>query len=298
MPSIYIMAIITTLFSLLLYGGFIAWRTPRKDLPFLALVLLAMLPMEPISFYLVRMPINSLLVDWLGKDSSVYRFLTTFYAPLTEEPAKLWILLIPWFAKRIEGKGFVRVAMTIGLGFGIGELWMLAEKITHNEELSAYPWYMYTGFLNERFIVCIMHSGMTALALSRWRKNFILGVLGAMSLHYIGNLPLFLKAIDLGGLGETTWGIIVNLWITVYFLLMITLLVFLATRKIALGQFFFGEAKCPECGAIYPRPFWLGVNMVTKRYERCPHCKKWHWISLKDVIKPGKKSDQEPTKTM
>lgn len=296
MPSIYIMAIVTTLFCLLLYGGFIVWRTPRKELPFLALLLVAMLPMEPISFYLVRMPINSLLVDWLGKDSSVYRFLTTFYAPLTEEPAKLWILLIPWFAKRIDGKNFVRIAMTIGLGFGIGELWMLAEKISHVEEYSSYPWYMFTGFLNERFIVCIMHSAFTALALSRLRKTFILGVLGAMFLHYLGNFPLYLMGIDLGGLGATTWGIIVNIWITIYFLLMITLVVFLATRKIALGRFFFGDAKCPECGTIYPRPFWLGVNMVTRRYERCPQCKKWHWITNKEVIKPVKEADEENTK--
>lgn len=37
-----------------------------------------------------------------------------------------------------------------------------------------------------------------------------------------------------------------------------------------------GQAKCPGCGLIYDRHL-LAVNMGTRRYERCPGCKKGHY---------------------
>jgi hypothetical protein len=42
---------------------------------------------------------------------------------------------------------------------------------------------------------------------------------------------------------------------------------------------FLGKAICPECQALYVRP-WLGVNRIGKRYERCPQCGRYHWTTL------------------
>ena len=276
MPNIYIMAIITTALSLGILGSIIFARADRKDRLLLAVAIIAQLPMCALAFYLVRMPVDGLLRNWLGGSSGTYGFLTTFYAPLTEEPAKLLPLLIPWFLRGIEEKNRVRVAMALGLGFGIGEMWVVAHWISASPEFSGLPWYMFTGYLGERFMVCIMHGAFTAMALHRLHRGFVIGVLGAMFLHYIGNFPIYLGGINLWGLGEANWTTIVSLWIMLYFFAMMALLAYLAYGKPQAGRLIFGRAKCPECGEVYPRPLFA-INMVTRRYEPCPACKRWHW---------------------
>jgi Zn ribbon nucleic-acid-binding protein len=63
---------------------------------------------------------------------------------------------------------------------------------------------------------------------------------------------------------------------------MVGLLVYFLSGKLTLEKlslFINGRAKCPDCSTVYIRPIF-GVNGVTKRYERCPVCKKWHWIGI------------------
>jgi Zn ribbon nucleic-acid-binding protein len=35
-----------------------------------------------------------------------------------------------------------------------------------------------------------------------------------------------------------------------------------------------GAAVCPKCSQAFTRSIW-GINLVAKRYERCPHCGNW-----------------------
>ncbi|MFN8539856.1 MAG: hypothetical protein U0232_20545 [Thermomicrobiales bacterium] len=79
--------------------------------------------------------------------------------PLTEEPAKLWPLLIPAFARRITRENAVRCAVALGLGFGIGEIGFIAQLIYADGDFNALPWYNFSGFINERFMVCLIHGG-------------------------------------------------------------------------------------------------------------------------------------------
>ena len=39
----------------------------------------------------------------------------------------------------------------------------------------------------------------------------------------------------------------------------------------------FGGAVCPKCGCPFPRHWW-GLNLGTKKYDRCPHCGKWSML--------------------
>jgi hypothetical protein len=277
MHGIYIMGIVTTVFALLLIGGILLYRTSRKEWWFLFLVFAMVLPMQPLVYYLIRIPLDRWLHSLLGLNT-VYKVITTFYAPLTEEPAKLWILLLPWIASRIDEKNYIRIAIAIGLGFGIGEMWFVAYEVSKIPEYTGMPWYYFLGYLNERTMVCFFHGAFTMVALKFLKKRFILGFLGAVGLHYLANLPIFLARVDPLGWGEYTWGIILSVWIPVYLIAMGLMVTYLGTGGFNLGRGIYGTDICPDCGKEYNKPLFLAVNLLNKRYERCPHCKKWHMM--------------------
>lgn len=61
-----------------------------------------------------------------------------------------------------------------------------------------------------------------------------------------------------------------------------TLAMFLFVNRLASGRIeagILGEATCPDCGKVYPRPFFA-ANLLTRRYERCPHCRKFHLVPM------------------
>ncbi|MBI3361805.1 MAG: hypothetical protein HY023_11920 [Chloroflexi bacterium] len=187
-------------------------------------------------------------------------------------------LLIPLTRGRINSRNFVPFAIAIGLGFGIGELWFLAYRTTFIPEFAALPFYQFGGFITERFFVCLLHGGTVSLALWRLtRGGFGWGVLGAMIGHFLLNFPIFLASFDLGGLGKTNWQVILSLWVELFWIATIFLLSALQLRKNPFPAAFAGTAKCPECGTIYKRPF-IGANLGVVRYEKCPNCRKYHWV--------------------
>src|SRR5262249_40561836 len=145
------------------------------------------------------------LVAQLGARSVAYKWLKTFYAPLTEEPAKLIPLLIPAIRRDLDARNFVRYALAIGVGFAIGEMSLIAHFIAHRPALAALPFYQFGGYVSERLMTCVFHSAFVAVALWRWRRRFALGVAGAAALHWLGNFPLSLMAWNAGGLGPTFW---------------------------------------------------------------------------------------------
>lgn len=278
MPGIYIAAAITTALSLLIIGGAIWKKTPVKYHALLLVALAAQLPMSAVAFYYVRIPLDRFLVGWLGASSQLYKYLTTLYAPLTEETAKVWPLLIPVFYRRIDKRNAVCVAMALGLGFGLGEIWFLAERVSHAPEIARLPWYLLGGFITERFMVCVMHGVFTATALKNLRGRFYAGLLMAMALHFMGNFPIFMAAEGYFGWGRNVWQYVLSFWVPVYFLLMLLLLVFLMTGKVGqVGRVLLGRRVCPACQERYDIPLF-GFNMGPVRYERCSRCKKWHWV--------------------
>jgi len=279
MHQIYIASAITTIFTFLLAGAFIRWRSRPEDREFLLKIMLMELPMAFIAFYLVRMPLVDNFFHFLfASHQSLYMFLKNFYAPLTEEPAKILPLVFPFVRRNITKDNFVMAALALGLGFGLGEIWLVGKFIA-DSQLPVLPWYHYTGFMNERFMVCIVHGAITSFVLSRPKNSLLLGLLGGMCLHFAGNFPIYLSAINFGGLGKETWQILLQVWVALFFFLMIILVVWLSQGSLKAGKFFYGDSICPECGAKYPAPVFA-INWITRRYEKCPGCGKWHWVKI------------------
>jgi hypothetical protein len=69
-----------------------------------------------------------------------------------------------FFFRRINSSNLGRIAIAIGLGFGIGEAWNIAALISQLPEFMKDPWYMLFGFISERMLVCIGHAAFVAVA--------------------------------------------------------------------------------------------------------------------------------------
>ncbi len=233
MKGIYIAAIITTVVSVAIWTPLIFWKIRKDLLPVALAALLIELPMCAVAFHLVRMPLDGLLEGVLGETSATLGFLRSFWAPLTEEPAKLLPLLLPWILRKVDKDSYLRIGLALGLGFGLGEIWVVGGFVASNPSLANASWFLFSGFLFERLFVCLMHGAFTATALRWLGKGFPVGVLVAMALHFLGNFPIYLASIDFGGLGPQAWQATLGMWVQFYIVLMGGLLVYykLSGRK-------------------------------------------------------------------
>ncbi len=188
------------------------------------------LPMSWAAFHYLRVPLDGWVSAAIG-DRALYVFVRMAYAPLTEEPAKLWPLLLPFVWRRLARENAVGVALALGTGFGVGEIAFLAEQLARTSGIAALPWSSFSGFVFERVLVCIWHPAfvaVTAAAAARRPARIPVALLGAMALHYLGNFPIFLASIDAFGLGPQGWPLALLGWTLVYAVLMALLLAWLA----------------------------------------------------------------------
>lgn len=276
--GIVIAAAITTALVVVFYGYIIARMSARSDWGVLVLAAAVALPLEPLALYLVRLPLHGWLSATLGP-SALLTALTLFYAPLTEEPAKWLTLLLPPIRRRLTPDNAVAIALAVGMGFGIGELWLLALQIANIPALAALPFYAFGGFLVERAVICFIHGGMIAFAFHRLAtgRSFIVGGLIGMALHFALNFPIFPASIGLFGIGRGAWQLLLTAWILVF-----TVSLGFAVARLARGRLrevVLGSSTCPACGAVYPRPL-LALNLGPVRFERCPSCRRFHWVKL------------------
>jgi hypothetical protein len=182
----------------------------------LALAFAVALPLQPLAFYALRLPLDGLLKTSFGMVSWVV-IVSLFYAPLTEEPAKWLAALVPP-VRRAIGSAPVSVALAVGLGFAIGEIWFLAIALARSSSYPDLPFYLFGGFFIERLEVCFLHGAMVApafVALAR-RRRFWLGALAGVALHFFLNFPIYLAQIDLLGLGREVWTQLLLLWMLAY----------------------------------------------------------------------------------
>ncbi|WP_395742710.1 hypothetical protein [Prosthecobacter sp.] len=276
MPGIYTAALLTSLLAIAGFGTLIGkWRQPARGRLLLAAVLIS-LPLQPLAFYLLRLPLDHWLAAWLTRKSFTYQCLASLYAPLTEEPAKLLVLLVPAIFRDIRPENFVRYALAIGLGFALGEMAFIAERVSHQPALAKLPFYQFGGYISERLMTCVFHSAFVAIALSRLRRRLWLGLLGATAAHWAANFPLSLMAWNVGGLGRTTWEVIVGLWLIVLLIAAVVLLIHYTSTRQSLPRLLYGLRHCPACSTDF-EPSILAINFGTERYEKCPCCRKWLW---------------------
>lgn len=270
--------------STLLIGGFyltmVRLRLPSRERSYLLGLAALTFLMPALAFYGVRQPLDALVRLLLDPQSGAYTLARLWYAPFTEEAAKLWPLLLPGVRRWIDREHAPRAAYALGLGFGVGEIAFLAVIFGLDPSAETTPWYHYLGFVSERLMVAPIHALFVFVSLAAWRRwqwpaGLFLGWLGAAALHFALNAPILLKARGWLG-GETLAGNLLMLWILLFFVVTITVFArTLGGKNTTAGGFFFGEADCVLCGFHYQRPFW-GCNLGVKRYEKCPSCRKWH----------------------
>jgi hypothetical protein len=288
--GIYVAAVITTLAVVAFYGWLVIRLSAREDRRVLLLAALVALPLQPLAFYLVRLPLDGLVRSAIGADTA-HAIATTFYAPLTEEPAKWLALLLPQVRRVLGPDNAVALALAIGLGFGVGEIWFLGEQVSRVPGYADLPFWMFGGFFSERFVVTFLHGGFIAFLVMRLARGrpLLPGALAGMALHYAVNFPIFLKAFGAFGISAEAWTLIATL-----FPILLAFLIGVALNRMSRGRLqveALGRSTCPECGAVYPRPL-LAPNLGPWRYERCPHCRRFHMVRLfgKPVGDNGRKA--------
>lgn len=227
---------------------------------------------------LMRLPLMKLVKAQLP---ALFPYLVLVWAPLTEDTFKLIPLLVPAIRRQLNPENWAQLALATGFGFGIGETWLVAYYTAQSPELGNYPFWYYGGYMGERLQVCILHAFFTSWALRRWKNNFALGLLTAMLFHLLANSPIVL----LRYLPHP------QVWLQIYGVLLLLFTALAASHlanailgPINLARLLLGRARCPGCGEIYERSF-LAANLGNKRYERCPHCKKWHLTGEEDTVK-------------
>ncbi len=276
MPGIYLTAIITTAVALAVFGTLLQKLRLPAQTRLLWLTLAIALPLQPLTFYLIRVPLDHWLASHLADTSAFYQWVRSFYAPVTEEFAKLIPLLILAIRRDIRPDNFVRYALAIGLGFALGEMGFVADRIARTPSLAALPFYQFTGYAVERLMTCVFHTAFVSVALWRLRRRFAFGIAGAIALHWLGNAPIFLLNWNVGGLGKDVWMMIVQFWLLGYCALLGAMLAAFAFGRWPTLNAVYGRRSCPECHGEYAAPLFA-LNFGRTRYERCPHCRRWHW---------------------
>jgi hypothetical protein len=275
LSGLAIAALVAAVLGLAIYLPPLLRRAAPGERSLLLTLALLQLPSSALAFYLLRLPLDHWLTGILGAQVA---WLRPGYAPLSEELAKLWPLLLPALRRRLLPEHAAEAGMALGLGFGMGEIGLLAHLVSLDPRLAGVPWHQFGGFIGERFLVCLCHGAFTATALTgiaRWRGGLVLGPLAGMGLHLLANLPIVL--VPALGLSRVAAGNLLFLWLLGYWFAMAWLLARWMPGKLALGQFLYGDAVCPRCGAGYPRPL-LAFNLGPVRLERCPHCRTWNKV--------------------
>lgn len=286
MPGIYIMGLLVGAAALWTLGMVLFVKSRRADWPVYALAIVLTLPLAAATLYLVRLPLDN-VIKGLGPGREAYLAISSFYAPVTEELAKLLPLLLPFLYRRTNRDNAVRVGLALGLGFGLGEVGLLAWTIAKAPAVAALPWYAFSGFFLERLMVCFLHGGFVAVTLWLWFRGKRWGIGVAMALHYLLNFPIFLAVLGVFGANRDLFYSVAFFWVVLMTVAMALLVVFFLAGRRSVKQILSRDHVCPGCGAGYVAPM-LGLNMMHKRYERCPHCRKWHWVfPLKKPDDPG-----------
>ena len=273
MPEgLVVAAIVATLGAAGVLGAVLWQISPPGRRGVVAALVLVELPLCFLALHFVRPVWEGWVQGAVGP--AWFKWARSLSAPLTEELAKAWPLVIVWRLGYLRDTPPVALGMALGLGFGLGEVWTVAHLLSPSASVAVAHWYELGGFIQERVCVCMAHGAFTSmLVVGAARGRPGAGLAAAMGAHFVGNFPIYLA---LRFLSQRVGVIALQVWTIAFFAAMAALLVRLHTGAWAFGAALFGAVDCPRCHERYPRPF-LALNFGAVRYERCAHCRTWNW---------------------
>ncbi len=212
--GLFIAAAITSMLALGLIGGAAWWSARTADRRMLVIAFLVMLPIQPLVFYLVRLPLVGALQPLFGTELW-WPLALMWAAPLTEEPAKWLVLLVQTVRRALAPANAIPLALSVGLGFGLGEIWFVAHAVITSPNYPDLPFWMFGGFIVERVEVCFLHAMFVAWLFVRLARgqSFWPGALAGIALHFATNFPVYLMGVDALQIGRFNWSLIVMGWI-------------------------------------------------------------------------------------
>jgi DNA-directed RNA polymerase subunit RPC12/RpoP len=279
----FIAAAAATFAVLFFYFSYILRIGDKKDYSRLLAAVLLTLPLSAIAYYGLHLPLDNVIGAVFSRESVLYRFIKMGYGPVINETVKLAPLLLPFIHRRILPKNFVAFGMALGLGFGIGEIWLTAFQTSHIPANFFLPFgYVLFGFLAERLMFCFLHGAFTSLVLFRWKRRWGIGLVKAIGLHLLAVLPLHLSQMNILGISPRAWRSILPLYLVFFFICMILMLIFLRSGIKGIHEIFVrANINCANCGKPYKRSFWI-TNVSNKEYDYCPNCGSKNQINFKD----------------
>ncbi|KUG20225.1 hypothetical protein ASZ90_010045 [hydrocarbon metagenome] len=212
----------------MVWGGLVyvlAGRAPRC-----LWLILPGLPLSAIVNIAVKAPLAAAVADAGGVDPLVAAAAPLWYlafllmlAPVTEEAIKAAPLVAPQLRRFAESRrGALSAGMALGVGFGIGEAAYLAYAVSLSPVYADLPWYLFIGFLQERFVVTFIHGALTAIVVTgmlRGAAGLLAGYLAAVLLHALLNSGALLYQIGRAPL----WGAQVTIFAALILLVAIIL---------------------------------------------------------------------------
>ena len=291
----------TTIIAVVLFGTIVRQLAPAEMRTKLVLLGCLGLPLSPLAYFLVRLPLIHFMEPILVGDSKgqphgksdeiACDCVRLMYAPITEEPFKLlpFLALLVCQVLPIPKRNQVAsLALTIGVSFAVGEFWLIAYLFVTNADLSIsrLHWYEFGGYLLERIMTCPTHVlfALPTVYLSQRGIGWALvGLCTGMMAHYLGNAPIMLARQQMFGLSPYTWNMLLQLWLGAFVLVSMLALIAVQFGSLMLKRIWQNKMICPECGQTYRQTRMLGLNMGAWRYEPCGACKKWHWVTLKNL---------------
>ena len=142
-----------------------------------------------------------------GKLDLIDGILWVLVVGFTEELIKFLLFLLLIFVlfhyKMNDQRNSTTTAYSVGIGFGIGEIWYLASLLLNYQSpniagSNLVAWFGGFGF--ERFFVTFAHASIFMIILFGYRKNYfqtVLFLILAMFVHALYDFPIILNAIGL-----------------------------------------------------------------------------------------------------
>ena len=175
--QIYVTAMMVTLIVLFIVYLVARWGNLDVNKVFIAII--AGLPLSAVVNLAIKKPVILYIIKVFTLENNIGTLpthviiLSLLVVGFSEEAIKMAPALLPSISKMLFKSNYYKIAFSwfIGIGFGLGEAYYIAYAISLNPAYSGYPYYFFTGYMNERTIVCLIHGILTVLALYGWPSS-------------------------------------------------------------------------------------------------------------------------------